>query len=380
MNMSIAVRPLVGVVVGLVTVMGCAVDNAGLSGGAAGVAGADAGGSGGAGGRAGAGPGGGPGPTGVAGQGGAGGTAIAGASGSGAGGGAGSGDSAGAGGVTGAAGQGGRGGAGGPGGPGVAGAGGRGGAAAGGRGGIGGSIGGGGGFAGERDGGAGGDIGGDAEAGTDGSGRGGWGGWNWDGGRGGQGGRRPQSCDAQSCPDGCCDGDVCVTAVNNQRCGNNGRECRTCRSCFRCSSEHLCEPIADAAWTVVCQSAMLADSKPNGFSWDSSVGMSQLPDPFCQMTVDGTQTRVSLTVTDSLSPTWNAVVNPTTGATVTSALLMSGTRWRLTIGDQDSPPVGSEPICQTMPELTAADLDRGNVTFSLGSCSEVKLGFMCAQP
>lgn len=43
-------------------------------------------------------------------------------------------------------------------------------------------------------------------------------------------------CTASACSNGCCDGDVCVTAQDAARCGSSGAECGACGSGFSCQS------------------------------------------------------------------------------------------------------------------------------------------------
>ena len=155
----------------------------------------------------------------------------------------------------------------------------------------------------------------------------------------------------------------------------------SCPSCFRCGAQGSCEPTPSARWTVVCQSAVIAATKPNGTTWDAPPPATSgtAPDTFCELTIDNDDTGETAVVTDSLTPMWNQPVNPNGGENVTASLLMSAqNRWRIAIIDRDIQPPGStEPVCQIMPRLTADDLQRGTVSLMAGSCSQINLGLTC---
>jgi hypothetical protein len=96
------------------------------------------------------------------------------------------------------------------------------------------------------------------------------------------------------------------------------------------------------------------------------------------MSVDNDDSRSTSVRMDTLMPVWNGNVTPSDGPNITSSLLMSSeNRWRITIGDEDAP-MAHDQVCQIAPRLTAQDLERGTVTLSSGSCTQLTLGFTCA--
>jgi hypothetical protein len=165
--------------------------------------------------------------------------------------------------------------------------------------------------------------------------------------------------------------------------GTNGDVCGGgCAPCFRCGATG-CEPEPQATWTVVCQSATIAATKPNGTVWDpSQKGTAQNPDGVCELSID-IWSRSSTVVNDSLTPVWNANVTPTGASLSTTVLTSAMNRWTLTVLDQDTlgPNGTPETICTVSPHLTAADLANGSVTFSdVDSCHQLTIGVSCAMP
>jgi hypothetical protein len=200
-------------------------------------------------------------------------------------------------------------------------------------------------------------------------------------GTGGAGGITDPACGPNSCLNGCCREGQCVTNRNDQVCGTAGAACHVCVDCFRCGTQGSCEPTPSARWTVICQSAVIAAMKPSGMTWDAAPPATSgiAPDTFCELTIDDDDTGETTVITDSLTPMWNQSVNPTGGENVTASLLMSAqNRWSIAIIDQDIQPAGStETVCRAMPRLTADDLQRGMVSLTAGSCTQVNLGLTC---
>jgi len=200
-------------------------------------------------------------------------------------------------------------------------------------------------------------------------------------GTGGAAGTTDPTCGPNSCPNGCCRQNECVTDRSDQVCGTAGAACNACSNCSRCGAQGSCEPTPSARWTVICQSAVIAPMKPNGMTWDAPPPATSgtAPDTFCELTIGGNDTGETAVITDSLNPIWNQPVNPTGGENVTASLLMSAqNRWRIAVIDRDIQPPGStETVCQTMPRLTADDLQRGMVSLMAGSCTQINLGLAC---
>jgi hypothetical protein len=200
-------------------------------------------------------------------------------------------------------------------------------------------------------------------------------------GMGGAAGTTEPTCGPNSCPNGCCREGQCVTDRNDQVCGTAGAACQACADCFRCGTQGSCEPTPSARWTVICQSAVIAALKPSGMTWDAPPPATSgtAPDTFCELTIDNDDTGETAVVSDSLTPMWNQPVNPSGGTNVTASLLMSAqNRWSIAIIDRDIQPLGStETVCQSMPRLTADDLQRGMVSLTAGSCTQLNLGLTC---
>jgi hypothetical protein len=200
------------------------------------------------------------------------------------------------------------------------------------------------------------------------------------GGRGGGGGQN--GCGPATCPNGCCRNNQCVNVLTDQSCGTSGVQCATCGSCFRCGTAKSCEPDPAANWNVICGSAVIAPTKPNGTTWDTAISVSSgpNPDPFCRLTTNDGRSRSSPALTDTLTPAWNANVSPTSGGGLTSRTLSTAGSWTLSVYDQD-PGLGSgmELICAVMPVVTNAEFASGAVSFSnVGSCNQLTLNLTCA--
>ena len=358
---------MLGLAVGLAS---CSVNNSGLGGGSDGAA-ASGGGSGSSGGRGGASGGagvtglsgatGGPGVGGVtggAGTSGAGGTATAGQTGT-------AGSLAGGAGTTGAAGLGGASAGSGAGGS-TAGTS-AGGTSPGGT--TGGSNTGGAGTA------AGGTTGGSAAGGsTAGSGAGTSGGPM--GGRGGAG--MSGGCGPSSCPNGCCRNNACITNLTNQNCGTAGVQCAPCGDCLRCGNAGVCEANPNSDWTVLCVSAEVSPTRPDGMVWDPNGATTNAknPDPYCQLTTGDNRTRSTSTDGDTLMPYWNDTVSPIGGLSGT-VISSPSNSWTVAINDQDNMVGSNEIICSVSPHPTAAELTSGTMVISSGSCTRITLELYC---
>jgi hypothetical protein len=153
-----------------------------------------------------------------------------------------------------------------------------------------------------------------------------------------------------------------------------------CGPCFRCGAMG-CEPEPAATWKVVCESAIIAPTKPSGNAWDpnasSGPGNGPLPDAFCELTVDS-RSKSSSIDGDSLMPVWNDDVTPGMASLTAAVLTSNDDRWQLMVIDQDNATSSMETIC-TVNHVTAADLMGGSATFTqVDSCTELVLRLQCA--
>ena len=164
--------------------------------------------------------------------------------------------------------------------------------------------------------------------------------------------------------------------------GEGGGRCEPCGACFRCGASGACEPDPNSSWKVSCVSAKVNATKPNGQVWDpaySSPPQSN-PDPFCQLETKDGRTRSSPVVMDTLSPTWNADLTPTSGGGLTASLLLGQDQWTVTVLDDDPAVPTTETICTVTPALDATALESGEVMFhDEGSCTQLTLGLACAE-
>lgn len=154
--------------------------------------------------------------------------------------------------------------------------------------------------------------------------------------------------------------------------------CGKCPACFRCDVD-TCEPDPSAQWLLSCDSATIEPLKPTGAVWDSlsAAPPGTWPDTMCVLSLPDGRMRSTPLVMDSLMPVWKSSVTPTTGAPLTSRLLMSSdSHWRITLTDIDT--TGSETVCTTLPVAKAADLRAGALTLEdVGSCMRIALRFTC---
>lgn len=198
------------------------------------------------------------------------------------------------------------------------------------------------------------------------------------------------SCNATTCPDGCCAEGRCVTNLSDSRCGNAGAACAPCGNCFRCSARGICGLVDSSRWQVICASATIAPTRADGEMWDSSGN--PLPDAICRSTSGG-ETVASQAAPDTLSPTWNESITPRSNSGsgggedgVSASNLMSGSganssgRWSVAVVDEDSSPTLSDQVCAVTPRLTEADFLAGSVTFpATGRCLSLTLRLTCAE-
>ena len=85
------------------------------------------------------------------------------------------------------------------------------------------------------------------------------------------------SCNVSSCPTGCCTTEGrCITTESNSRCGTRGAACAVCGDCFTCSAG-ACALVPTSRWDIICVSATIAPTRPNGLTWDNNGMGSRIP-------------------------------------------------------------------------------------------------------
>jgi hypothetical protein len=211
-------------------------------------------------------------------------------------------------------------------------------------------------------------------------------------GSGGAGGSPPPACGPKTCANGCCDASgKCVAGTADDACGHGGAACAPCaNNCLQCNSSGACEVDPSSVWDIVCGSASIKATQPNGATWDPHTATSDgtNPDPFCQFEMPANTTNPNLgksspTVMDTFTPMWNYDVTPSAKPIKASDLMSTAKTWRLWIGDDDGCSargcVGQE-ICEIDQPLEASAFVAGQITRqNLGSCNSVTVKFVCAQ-
>lgn len=217
-------------------------------------------------------------------------------------------------------------------------------------------------------------------------------------GPGGMGGVSVPACGPATCAKGCCEGDTCITARTDGHCGNGGAACAACGKCFRCANAGSCEVEPASTWRMLCSSAVLSATQPNGQPWDApqaggpgrpgngmgpgqgpgpGVASAELPDPTCRLSFGLLTADASTSVLmNTLTPTWNESITPTP---LTAGQLMSQAMpWSITVSDDDDR-MTSDPACTVTPQLTAADFAAADVTFTnVQSCTKLSVHLTCA--
>ena len=197
------------------------------------------------------------------------------------------------------------------------------------------------------------------------------------------------ACGPKTCPDGCCDNTgKCVAGRSLDRCGDKGVACATCGKCQICNGSGTCDVDPSSTWDVVCYSATIASTQPSGMTWDprGSAVDGVAPDPFCQFEMPAnslTGARVSPSIADTYTPTWNYDITPNAKPIKAADLMSSVKTWRLWIGDDDGCNargcMGQE-ICEIDQPLTAGSLLAGQlVEKNVGSCLSLTVKFVCEQ-
>ena len=186
-------------------------------------------------------------------------------------------------------------------------------------------------------------------------------------------------CDPTTCPDGCCNGKICLTTKRtNRRCGTGGAACAACGSCFTCSAGGTCDVTPDSQWTVTCDAATIAPTNVStGQPWSGSgPGDTNVPQAFCQLRLNRALVGES-SVEETLSPAWTDSGDPAS-VTVNAALLTSG-RWSVYVGDGSSGlMVQSTSVCEATFSPAAADFAAGRLALTdLASCQSLQLGLAC---
>jgi hypothetical protein len=219
------------------------------------------------------------------------------------------------------------------------------------------------------------------------------------GGPGGVGGFSVPACGPATCANGCCEGNSCITARTDARCGNGGAACGACGKCFRCATAGgSCEVDPASTWRMICATAVVAATQPDGQPWDATQGggpggpgngmgpgqgpapgmaAAELPDPTCRLSnVLWTADASTAVLMNTLTPAWNESITPTP---LTAGELMSQAMpWSITVSDDDER-ISSDLVCKVTPQLTTADFAAGDVTFTnVQSCTKLSVHLICA--
>ncbi|HUQ06972.1 MAG TPA: hypothetical protein VM261_30985 [Kofleriaceae bacterium] len=132
-------------------------------------------------------------------------------------------------------------------------------------------------------------------------------------------------------------------------CGGDGPDCGggACQACvvsnpFDCTGDTIClddvcQPAFGRSYVFTVTTGTLPSVDDMGASWDESGG---LPDPFVELTIDGTTYRAP-TITDSTAPAWNYDTPAVTVA--------AGTSMRIRVYEDDEPTDAGAWVCVSDP-------------------------------
>jgi hypothetical protein len=142
-----------------------------------------------------------------------------------------------------------------------------------------------------------------------------------------------------------------------------------------------CQLDPGAPWDLICVSATVAATKPTGAQWDPSTStVSPLPDPFCELTIDGNRAATTATMLNTLSPQWDQSIAPANMDLTTMFLTMKAGSWAVAVLDDDANQTSFDPICSVSPTLTPADFAAGTLQLPpTQSCLSLSIQLVCAQ-
>lgn len=214
--------------------------------------------------------------------------------------------------------------------------------------------------------------------GTGGANTGGRGGVMGTGGVTGTGGTT-NTCNPSTCPNGCCMGTACLTNRNDQHCGTASVACASCAACYQCSDVGVCELDPSANWDIICSSATIVPTKPLNVPWDvATPGISPLPDPYCQFTLDGASLARTTTLLNTLTPMWNQSITPTSMDITEDILVSQAGRWQVGVVDEDLGVMPADPVCAAVPRLTPANFAAGMVALpATPNCTSLTIQLVC---
>jgi C2 domain len=142
-----------------------------------------------------------------------------------------------------------------------------------------------------------------------------------------------------------------------------------------------------STWKLVCVGATVAATNSDFQQWDTGSSASgsgsrgsstgYLPDPTCQLEVDGEGVVASTSIlADTLNPRWNESITPTTRPTA-AQLMSQDTAWSISVVDDDGRD-GTELVCSVSPQLTATDFVSTDLTFiNVQSCTTLNIHLAC---
>ncbi|MFN3201229.1 MAG: hypothetical protein ACE366_22705 [Bradymonadia bacterium] len=116
---------------------------------------------------------------------------------------------------------------------------------------------------------------------------------------------------------GCCVGERCVTATDNQACGSDGASCRSCQGADVCTDGVCTFDVDRVAVDLSVVSAHIERNKSDGRCWDLG-GCGNPPDVY--ISVDGGGCQGATPIQEAFSPAWGATVCPS----LTAGALLDG--------------------------------------------------------
>lgn len=182
----------------------------------------------------------------------------------------------------------------------------------------------------------------------------------------------PTTCDATSCPLGCCQGGGCKMGTTESACGQGGAPCASCMAWEICGNG-TCKLSTMSKWQVTLVSATVNKAK----TWDSwAIGSYRNPDLYAGLSLASPSCsssgvfKCTPTKANTHSASWNHSLGTMLGLLLKSPCLM--------VADEDSTtsgapcPTGFEAIGVCAPTITPADLVQGGV--KIYSCPNPKDG------
>jgi hypothetical protein len=191
------------------------------------------------------------------------------------------------------------------------------------------------------------------------------------------------TCDARSCPDGCCDGTTCRNEHGDAFCGSGGIDCQRCSGEEHCLNEgrgFACTSTAAETYAVTLVGVVVDSIRPGtgGKNWDGWYETSCLDNLGCGLAgccppdvyVDEGSSIAGLpipkiVVDNTTNPNWNLALG---NVAVTQ---LRGGRVDLTLMDEDESLLADDPVGTSSGTITDDHIRAGQIVLTRpGGCTE----------